>query len=50
MIFFSPQPNANDNAKVHEGKIFPDEGSDDIITCICLTQDFLIYGTMVIKS
>lgn len=36
------QPN-----KIHEGRIFPDEGNDDVITCMTLTQEFLIYGTEV---
>ncbi len=30
-----------------EIRIFPDEGSEDVISCLCLTPEFLIYGTDV---
>ena len=38
---------SEENKIKYEGKIFPDNGNDDIITCLSLTQEFLIYGTMV---
>lgn len=34
-------------ASDREGKMFPPEGSQDVITCIALTHEFLIYGTEV---
>ena len=34
-------------SKEREGKLFPDQGTKDVITCMALTQDFLIYGTEV---
>ena len=37
----------NQAIKIHESKIFPDEGSNEVITCVKLTQDFLVYGTEV---
>ena len=33
----------------HEGKLFPVEDRDETITCMSLTNDFLIYGTEVSK-
>ena len=36
--------------KGHEGKMFPIDGRDETITCMSLTQDFLIYGTEVSQA
>lgn len=35
------------NTKSREGRIFPGEERNEIITCMSLGSDFLIYGTEV---
>lgn len=42
-----PQDNMDSHSQSHESRTFPDEGRDDVISCMGMTNDFLIYATTV---
>ena len=41
------QDNVDTQSQKHEIRTFPDEGRDDVISCMGLTNDFLIFATAV---
>ena len=41
------QDNLDSQSQNHESRTFPDEGRDDVISCMGLTNDFLIFATTV---
>ncbi len=47
-LVMSPfQSEGSDGQQEREMRVFPEEGREETITCMSLTQDFLIYGTEV---
>ncbi|KAL5510222.1 hypothetical protein EMCRGX_G005732 [Ephydatia muelleri] len=42
---FDDQDNMDSHSQSHESRTFPDEGRDDVISCMGMTNDFLIYAT-----